>query len=194
MPFRYDFRKRRDTFKRTLELLDASQATTIIETGTSREGLHGAKSNGAATIVFGKWAQLNGAFVHSVDISEQSVAAAQKEVDAQRLQDSVEIHLSDSIAFLRDFEEKVDFLYLDSYDYSDDVEVQRKSQEHHLEEFKAIEQQLHEKSIVLIDDCGLPNGGKGKLVVEYMLAKEWKIETKAYQILLVRENTIFQPA
>jgi hypothetical protein len=190
MPFRYDFRKRRDTFKRTLELLDATKAKTIIETGTSREGLHGAKSNGAATIVFGKWAQLNGAFVHSVDISERSVTAAQKEVDAQGLGDSVTIYLSDSIAFLRNFGQKVDFLYLDSYDYSNDIEVQRKSQEHHLKEFKAIEHRLHDKSIVLIDDCDLPNGGKGKLVVEYMLKKGWKIDMEAYQILLVRQNML----
>ena len=69
MPFRYDFRKRRDTFLKTLELLEKIEAKTIIETGTSREGLHGAKSNGAATIVFGKWAKLNDAFMHSVDIS-----------------------------------------------------------------------------------------------------------------------------
>lgn len=170
--------------------MDKIAAKTIIETGTSREGLHGAKSNGAATIVFGKWAHANQAFVHSVDISEQSVAAARKEVVAQGLSDSVAIHLSDSILFLEKFTEKVDFLYLDSYDYSNDVEIQQKSQAHHLKEFRAIEQQLHEKSVVLIDDCALPNGGKGKLVVEYMLKNGWKIMMDEYQILLVRDGMI----
>ncbi len=190
MPFRYDFRKRRDTFRRTLELMDKTGAKNIVETGTSREGLHGAKSNGAATIVFGKWAQLNQGIVHSVDISEKSVMTAQKEVVSQGLVEFVKIHLSDSIKFLESFTEKVDFLYLDSYDYSDDIEVQLKSQTHHLKEFKAIEQQLHEKSIVLIDDCDLPNGGKGKLVVEYMLKKGWKILMRQYQILLVRQDMV----
>lgn len=188
MPFRYDFRKRRDTFLKTLELLEKIEAKTIIETGTSREGLHGAKSNGAATIVFGKWAKLNDAFMHSVDISEKSVAAAQKEVDNQKLNSSVKIHLSDSVSFLQAFNEPVDFLYLDSYDYNNDPEVQLKSQTHHLNEFKAIENQLHDKSIVLIDDCDLPNGGKGKLVVEYMLKNGWEILIKAYQILLIRKT------
>lgn len=190
MPFRYDFRKRRDTFRRCLDLLNKTNARIIVETGTSREGLHGAKSNGAATIVFGKWARLNKAFVHSVDISAQSVAAAQKEVVAQGLVEFVKIHLSDSIQFLESFAEKVDFLYMDSYDYSSDVEIQLKSQIHHLEEFKAIEHQLHEKSIVLIDDCDLPNGGKGKLVVEYMLKNGWKIFMEHYQILLVRQDMV----
>lgn len=191
MPFRYDFRKRRDTFKETLSLLDKIGAKTLIETGTSREGLHGAKSNGAATIVFGKWAQENKAYLHSVDISEESVANAQAEVDRQKLNNSVKIYCSDSLDFLEKFDEKVDLLYLDSYDYSSDLAVQKKSQEHHLLEFKAIEDQLHKDTIVLIDDCDLPNGGKGKLAIEYMLQKGWKVRTNDYQVLLTRENFPF---
>ncbi|WP_210423710.1 class I SAM-dependent methyltransferase [Croceivirga thetidis] len=169
-------------------LLSKTKAKMMIETGTSREGLKGAKSNGAATIVFGKWASENAAFLHSVDINEKSVANAQTEVDKQKLNEWVKIHESDSVAFLDAFADKVDFLYLDSYDYSSNVEVQKKSQEHHLKEFKAIENKLHDKSIVLIDDCDLPNGGKGKLVIAYMLENGWRIEEEAYQVLLVRED------
>ncbi len=191
MPFRYNFGKRRKTFLKTLELLDKTKAKVMIETGTSRDGLHGAKSDGAATIVFGKWARLNDAFLHSVDIDEKSVDAAQKEVNAQRLNDYVKIHLSDSIAFLKKFDKEVDFLYLDSYDYSNDLAVQVESQLHHLNEFKAIEDHLHGKTIVLIDDCRLPNGGKGKKVVEYMVEKNWKVLVNAYQILLVRKDFRF---
>lgn len=47
MPFRYDFRKRRDTFLKTMELLNKTEAKILVETGTSREGLKGAKSNGS---------------------------------------------------------------------------------------------------------------------------------------------------
>lgn len=190
MPFKYDFRKRRDTFLKVMELLEKSNAKTIIETGTSREGLKGAKSNGAATIVFGKWAKENNAFVHSVDISMESVKNAQKEVNRQNLQSAVKIYHSDSLEFLENFEERVDMLYLDSYDYSSDVDIQKKSQQHHLEEFKKIERKLHENSIVLIDDCDLPNGGKGKLVIEYMGDRGWKILMDEYQVLLVRKNVV----
>ncbi len=191
MPFRYDFRKRRDTFKRTLELLEKTNAKVIVETGTSRHGLKGAKSNGAATIVFGKWAQRNKAELHSVDISEESIYHSRQEVIRQRLEDTVTLHLSDSVAFLRGFERPIDLLYLDSYDYSDtDTEIQQKSQQHHLDEFKAIEHRLHKNTIVLIDDCNLPNGGKGKLLVAYMLTKNWKIVMNAYQILLVDKDFV----
>lgn len=188
MPFRYDFRKRRDSFRQAMKLLDEINAKVIVETGTSRQGLKAAKSNGAFTIVFGKWAKYNGAILHSVDISEKSIYHSQKEVDRQKLSDFVNIHHSDSVAYLNEFDEIVDFLYLDSYDYSDDVEEQIKSQNHHLEEFKAIENKLHKKSIVLIDDCDLPNGGKGKTVVKYMLNKNWKIFMQGYQILLVQND------
>lgn len=189
MPFHYDFRKRRDTFKKVLQLLDSIDAKVLVETGTSREGLNGAKFQGAATIVFGKWAKENDALLDSVDISEESVRVAQIEVNAQKLNKHVKIHTSDSLIFLRKFNQKVDFLYLDSYDYSSDVSVQQKSQEHHLLEFVAIEDQLHEDSIVLIDDCDLPGGGKGKKVIEFMKSKGWKVLMNEYQVLLVHEKS-----
>lgn len=189
LPYMYNFRRRRNMFRKVMKLLDQTQAKMLVETGTSRTGLAGSRGDGAATIVFGKWAKMNAAFLHSVDINEQAIAGSRQEVMAQNLGDCVQLHLSDSVAFLKNFEQKVDFLYLDSYDYSkDDLEVQRKSQEHHLKEFKAIENKLHDKSIVLIDDCGLPNGGKGKTVIAYMKQHGWKVLREEYQVLLVREG------
>ena len=188
MPFKYNFRRRRITFAKTLKLLNERKAKKLIETGTSREGLKNTKGDGGATIVFGKWAQQNNAKMHSVDISEDSVKGSQDEINIQGLDHIVTIHLNDSLEFLKTFEESVDFLYLDSYDYSKtDTDIQIKSQEHHLKEFKLIENKLHDNSVVLIDDCGLPGGGKGKTVVEYMLKKDWKVLIDAYQILLVKK-------
>lgn len=191
MPFKYDFKLRRITFARTLKLLDERKVKTIIETGTSRDGLKNTKGDGAATIVFGKWAQQNGAKMHSVDISNLSVKASQEEVNRQNLNDTVTVYLDDSLEFLKNFNHPVDFLYLDSYDYSiTDPEIQAKSQEHHLKEFKIIEDRLHQNSIVLIDDCGLPGGGKGKTLIQYMLKNNWKILISAYQVLLVKKESL----
>lgn len=188
MPFKYNFKRRRITFAKTLKLIDQRHVKMIIETGTSRLGLKNTKGDGAATIVFGKWAMQNNAKMHSVDISEDSVKGSQDEINAQGLNNAVTIHLNDSLKFLKTFENTVDFLYLDSYDYSKtDKDIQIKSQEHHLKEFKLIENKLHDNSVVLIDDCGLPGGGKGKTVVEYMLKKDWKVLIDAYQILLVKK-------
>lgn len=189
LPLRHNFGKRRDTFRQVLKLLAERRARMLVETGTAREGLAGSKSNGASTIVFGLWAQQNDAVLHSVDVSAESIAAAQAEVDRQGLQSAVRFHEQDSIQFLEDFDKAVDFLYLDSYDYDkEDVAVQQASQEHHLAEFRSIEPRLTERSIVLIDDCRLPNGGKGKLVIEYMLERGWQIIADAYQVLLTRSS------
>ncbi len=190
MPFKYNFRRRRDSFKKTLQLLEHRQAKIIVETGTSRKGLKGTKGDGAATIVFGKWAKQNNAHLHSIDISEDSVKGSQDEVTCQQLNNFVTVHLGDSLKYLSTFNEPIDLLYLDSYDYSrTDKDIQTKSQEHHLKEFKFAEDKLHGNTIVLIDDCGLPGGGKGKTVVEYMLQKDWEILMNAYQILLVKKGS-----
>jgi len=189
MSFRHNFGKRRDTFRKTLALLSGREAKVLVETGTARIGLKGAKSNGASTVIFAKWARENGAILHTVDISEDSINAAKSEVDAQGLNDFVDWHLQDSLRFLAGFGTPMDFLYLDSYDYDkEDTSIQKASQEHHLAEFKAAESCLHDKTLVLIDDCDLPNGGKGKLAIEYMLGRGWKILMNEYQVLLARQN------
>ena len=190
MPFKYNFRRRRDSFKKTLELLNQRQAKVLVETGTSRKGLENTRGDGAATIVFGKWAKENNAHLYSVDISEDSVEGSQNAVKEQQLNTNVTVFHQDALVFLKTFDKTIDFLYLDSYDYSrTDLEIQKKSQEHHLKEFQLAEDKLHKESIVLIDDCGLPGGGKGKLVVDYMLKKNWQVIINAYQILLVKKGT-----
>lgn len=191
MPYQYNFRRRRVTFAKVLKLLRERNAKVIVETGTSRKGLEGAKSDGAATIVFGKWAKENGAIMHSVDINKDSVKGSKQEVKNQNLQDVVTVHLDDSLNFLKEFKGEIDFLYLDSYDYSKtDLDIQQKSQEHHLQEFKMIEDRLHKNTIVLIDDCGLPGGGKGKTVIAYMQNKGWKIIINKYQVLLLHKDSL----
>ena len=190
LPYKYNFGKRRCTFRKTLQLLSERNARTLVETGTARKGLLASKSDGASTIVFGLWAKQNNATMHSVDISEDSVKNSQHEVNQQNLSDSVKLHLGDSLEFLKNFEDRVDFLYLDSYDYSKkDRDIQIKSQEHHLLEFKNIENKLHKNTVVLIDDCRLPNGGKGKTVIEYMLKKNWLVLINAYQVLLIHKDS-----
>jgi len=187
MPRKYNFGKRRVTFRTTLKLLEEREAKILIETGVAREGLKFTKSDGASTIVFSKWAQQNDAILHSVDIDPKAIDIAQKQLDELSLQGSAQLHLQDSVAFLQSFHEKVDFIYLDSYDYPPkDPAGQKASQEHHLKEFQAIEPKLHEKTVVLIDDCRKPGGGKGKLVIEYMRQKGWEIALKKYQVLLVK--------
>jgi predicted O-methyltransferase YrrM len=186
LPYKYNFRKRRNTLRATIRLLEKRGAKVLVETGTARGGLARTKAEGASTVVFGIWAKKHGARLHSVDIDAASIEGARSAVTEVQVDDVVHFHLSDSVAFLAGFADSVDFLYLDSYDYHHDPAIQRASQEHHLREFEAIEGRLHDKSVVLIDDCNLEGGGKGKLVIERMLQSGWKTVLDEYQVLLVR--------
>ena len=190
LPRKYNFAKRRGTLRRTLELLDQRRGNTLVETGVARHGLRATRSDGASTIVFGLWAGRNNARLHSVDIDPDAVETAREELRDQQLEDCVSLYVSDSVQFLEKFDEAVDFLYLDSFDYDvRDPDQQRQSQEHHLKEFRAIENRLHDNSIVLIDDCRRPGGGKGKLVIAYMLERGWKVAMNEFQVLLLRSAT-----
>ena len=187
LPRKFNFGKRRNTLRETLRLLDDRGAKTLIETGVARHGLQKSKGDGASTVVFATWCQANSAKLYSVDIDPEAIKTAQKTLDGLDLQSVAELQTSDSVAFLDSFNKSVDFLYLDSYDYhKTDTSIQQASQQHHLDEFRAIEDQLHEDSIVLIDDCNMPAGGKGKLAIDYMLKKGWQMHLFEYQALLVR--------
>ena len=187
LPKDYNFGKRQKTFRRAIELLEERSATCLIETGVARYGLRNSKSDGASTAVFGLWAKTNNASLYSVDISPESIDGAREAVEELGLLEQVKLVTGDSVQFLENFADPVDFLYLDSYDYDKhDQSVQMASQEHHLKEFKAIEEQLGPDSVVLIDDCDLPGGGKGKTVIEYMIRKGWQVDTSAYQVLLTK--------
>ena len=189
LPRRYNFGKRRDTLREVLRLLDQRGATTLLETGVARMGLEKSKGDGASTIVFGLWAKQNDAHLYSVDIDPEATERAGVAVNDMDLADNVTLVTSDSVAYLDEFTDAVDFLYLDSYDYhKTDTAIQTASQDHHLKEIKAIEGCLHEDTVILIDDCDMPNGGKGKLVIERLTVRGWKVHMSEYQVILTRDT------
>jgi len=123
-----------------------------------------------------------------VDIDNKAVAKGRQAVDQMDISHSVMLNVSDSINYLDTFQKNIDFLYLDSYDYDrKDSSVQKASQEHHLKEIRAAEDKLHDNSIVLIDDCHLSGGGKGKLAIKYLTNAGWKIDMNKYQVILIKD-------
>lgn len=187
LPRKYNFAKRRNTLRKTLQLLEERGARNLVETGTARGGLHNSKGDGASTVVFGLWASQFGAHLHSVDIDPKGIEESRNAVEEMGLTDFVTLATSDSVQFLERYKQPVDFLYLDSYDFhKTDIAIQTASQVHHLREIKAIVDQLHDNSVVLIDDCRRPNGGKGKLAIEFLTTQGWRVHTADYQVILVR--------
>jgi len=172
------------TFFEALRLLSEREVKVIVETGTERWANPQAcfDGDGGSTIIFGHWAFANNALMFSVDINAIHLEYCQNNT-SEYLSNLYLIH-QDSVAFLEQFPYKIDFLYLDSYDY--DEKNPRPAQLHCLNEIKAAESKLTANSIVMIDDCNIPRGGKGKLAINYLLLKGWKLHRNCHQVILIK--------
>ena len=53
-----------------------------------------------------------------------------------------------------------------------------------LREGQAAMHALHAQSIVLLDDCNLPHGGKGAKVIPFLLGQGWHVIGMNYQVLM----------
>lgn len=150
-----------------LEMLQQRNCKTLVETGTARGGEKDVGAGGS-TIIFGDWAFHNGASFTTVDINPDALAVARR--DSLAYLKAMDFVASDSVKYLEDFQKPIDFLYLDSFDF--ESHNPRPSQEHHLKELIAAYPKLHKNTFILIDDCDLPHGGKGKLAIDYLKNKD----------------------
>ena len=157
-------------------------AKMIVETGTARCGEKNFGGDGGSTILFGDFATRHNIQAYSVDISQESVNNAQ--AATLNYIKNLQVVCADSVAFLKNFPSSIDFLYLDSFDYEYGNPLP--SQWHHLKEIEAAYPKLTENSIVMIDDCDLPQGGKGPLVIQYLKDRGWKIAMQGYQVIMVK--------
>lgn len=169
------------SFQKCLELMEQRNAKNLVETGTARCGATNCLGDGCSTVIFAHWAKDHGAALISIDIDSRAVLESMRAV--RSINPVVHFAIYDSIAFLNRYDKQIDFLYLDSYDF--DVNDPLPSQEHHLNEIIAAYPHLTKESIVMIDDCALPHGGKGRLAIEFLLNQGWQIYYSGYQVILV---------
>ncbi|WP_068471337.1 class I SAM-dependent methyltransferase [Candidatus Protochlamydia phocaeensis] len=174
--------KRYASLKLALDLMSQRQAKIVVETGTARCGAQGFIGDGSATLIFGEWALDHGSLLYSVDINPDAITAARMSIGPYN--PNVQLVCQDSIAFLSQFNQSIDFLYLDSFDY--DIFNPGPSQEHHLKEILAVYPKLTDNSVIMIDDCDVPGGGKGALVIPYLIDKGWKVLYSGYQVILIK--------
>jgi Methyltransferase domain len=166
------------TFRTALQLIIDRNLQVLVETGCMRSHRCG---EGCSTLVFSDIARDRALEFYSFDTDRNSIATAQNVVSSIR--GKAKIVRGDSVTLLGAFEGPIDFLYLDSLDFiGADPDP---SQQHHLKEIQAAYPHLHEKSVVMIDDCGLEEGGKGKLVIAFLLEHGWKVLQSDYQVILI---------
>ncbi len=179
--------KRYSTLLQALQLMQQRKSLTIVETGTARLGNTFFAGDGGFTLIVGDYVRERGGKLYSVDIDSQALATAASALGLSR--NFVQLVNQDSVAFLHHFKEPIDFLYLDSFDY--DASNPLLSQQHHLNEILAAYPNLSENSVVMIDDCDLPEGGKGKLAINFLLSQGWKIIANSYQVILIPGKQAF---
>lgn len=174
------------SMKIALNLLQQRGGNNIVETGTTR-ALNDFGGAGMATIFFGDYCKHYGKHLWTVDILPEAIMLSQSLTED--FKDNITYVVDDSLHFLKEFNEKIDLLYLDSYDYPIDenpVGVAA-SQEHQLKEFKEAEDKLHEDSIVVLDDNAWTNGGKCALTKEYLIEKGWICLWDDFQSVWIRK-------
>lgn len=171
------------TVRKAAELAANRQAKVFVETGTSRGGHRECAGDGCSTLLWGRFVHLVGGILHTIDINPEYIEEARQA--SAVLADRISYHVQDSVRFLSDFGQKIDLLYLDSYDF--DAEHPMPSQMHHLKEILAAYDKLHSRSVVIIDDCGLVHEGKCKLVHSFLEYAGWTMVASAYQRVYVKE-------
>ena len=159
---------------------------TIVETGCIRNTTEESRfGDGWSTLNFEWFAKLTNSSVYVVDIDETHLEKAKEVVPESEY---VTYKQQDSVEFLKNFHRKIDFLFLDSYDYCGDEENVRKCHEHQLNEVKAVMDKLNDRCLILIDDVFNEQwNGKGKLSIPYLLENGFKIlHFIDNQVLLIR--------
>jgi hypothetical protein len=96
----------------------------------------------------------------------------------------LQIVTGDGIWFLEQFEGTIDLLYLDAWD----VIAGAPYAENHLAAYRAAKPRLAPRSVIVIDDTDIMNGGKGRLAIPEMMRDGFTLIVWGRQTLLVREG------
>lgn len=179
---------RNTSFTNALNLLLATynRSIVIVETGCIRNTTEESRfGDGWSTLNWEWFAKLTNSSVYVVDIDENHLEKAKEVVPESEY---VTYKTQDSVEFLKNFHRKIDFLFLDSYDYCGDEENVRKCHEHQLNEVKAVWDKLNDRCLILIDDVFNEQwNGKGKLSIPYLLENGFEVlHFIDNQVLLIR--------
>ena len=173
--------KRFNSFKKSLEIAESKNLKIIVETGTSRgkrKFLFFSKYNwkdGMSTLMFCEYAKYINGKLFSCDVNPLNIKFAKR--FTKKFINYVNFIESDSIIFLKNFKNKIDFLYLDSLDGHNSNEASL----HQLYEAKSAIDKLHKNSLILLDDKNL----KTTQSLEFLLANKFKILNETDEQILL---------
>ena len=175
---------RKDTFKKFFELCEERKVKKIVETGTTSI-IDWARA-GCSTILFGEYCMCNNGHLWTIDNSPSAISESKSHTVIYS--NNITYVNADSINVLLGFKDKIDALYLDSVDYLGDEAHKEISRQHHMKELQSAYNKLHDQSVIMVDDCQVPDGtmGKGELVIKWLKENGWEDVTSGYQIIMVK--------
>ncbi len=176
------------SYRTLIERMEKRKVKTIVETRTAPGGRGEYLGNGSFTAVFAHWISQNNGHYFAVNNHKASLGAV------NIITSPFKHHLSaihdTPQHFLHNFDDKIDFLLLHSTHF--DTNNPLSSQKRSLEELQAAYDKLSLSSIVMIDKFQLTRvvdpgetltdfdpkqigEQRGKLVVEFLIEKGWRI-------------------
>lgn len=114
----------------------------------------------------------------TVDADPEATFACSRELIRLGFGDAMVV-CGGGIQFLTFFQQPIDMLFLDGWD----CDLPQCASEH-LRAYSAAKYNLHDKSLILIDDTDVDGGGKGRLVVPAAIEDGWKVVFDGRQTLL----------
>ena len=179
-----NLKKRYWTFTIALSLFLQRDGGKIVETGCQRH--KDDWGGGCSTTIFGDFCKHYNKQLVTIDNNPENLEVAKNET--KEFADHIKYIFSESVEYLKRNSGFIDLLYLDSMDCKENpVDDNTEPQTHALNEFKAVEGKLHDESIVLIDDNLFANGGKTKLLKEYLIQKGWTMLMDYKQSLWIKK-------
>jgi hypothetical protein len=153
---------------------------TLVETGVARGKIKFfffTKINwkdGMSTMIFSDYARNVDGLLYTCDIDSKNINNAKK--FCKNNDQFIKFVVNDSLNFLENFKEPIDFLYLDSLDGQFEG-----ASEHQLKEIKLAITKLKKDSLVLLDD----KGAKTNLSIDFMLKNNFKIINETNEQVLL---------
>ena len=171
-----------ETFRLALKnIYERVEFPLIFETGTVR--VENDFGGGYSTYIFGECISLFGGKLITVDNNSTNIETSKRLT--KNFASNITYILDDSLRVIENYNEKIDLLYLDSFDCPIEGDASE-SQNHNLKEFKLAEHKLKENSIIIIDDVNFSNGGKARLTHEYLENNKYKLIYSNQQSLWVK--------
>lgn len=128
------------------------------------------------------WKKFTNADIYTVDIDSK----CRNLIDNDQRLVGVKSFTDDAIQFAKNFDKKIDLLFLDAWDVIDNTPYAEK----HLEIFYILKDKLAKNCLILIDDTDIAFGGKGKFLIPVLVKRGFRCIFNRRQTLFMRiDNT-----